>query len=79
MIEDPNDYFKNKKVINFDIILHESRGDPLQNASKSYKTIEKNDFNNYPKNDEKKVLDAVFINKKDDLWLRRYLMINHFK
>ena len=79
MIEDPNDYFKNKKVINFDIILHESRGDSLQNASKSYKTIEKNDFNNYPKNDEKKVLDAVFRNKKDDLWLRRYLMINHFK
>ena len=75
MIEDPNDYFKNKKVISFDIILHECRGDPLQN----YKTIEKNDFNNYLKNDEKKVLDAVFRNKKDDLWVRRYLMINHFK
>ena len=40
MIEDANDYFKNKKVINFDIILHECRGDPLQNTYKNYKTIE---------------------------------------
>ena len=49
MIEDPNNYFKNKVVVNFDIIHHECRGDPLKKTYKEHKTIEKKDFKYYPK------------------------------
>ena len=34
MPDQPDYHFRNKKVVNFDIIHHECRGDPLQ---KSYK------------------------------------------
>lgn len=40
-------YFKNAKIINFDIIHHVCRGDKLQNPQKYYKTIRNKDFNNY--------------------------------
>ena len=30
MADNPDDYFKKKKMINFDIVHHESRGAPLQ-------------------------------------------------
>lgn len=40
-------YFKNAKIINFDIIHHVCRGDKLQNPEKYYKAIRNKDFNNY--------------------------------
>ena len=78
MTRDPDNYFKNKQVINFDIINHQCCGDQLKKSEKEHKTIENNNFNNYPKN-EKKVLSSVFRNKRDDLWVKRDLMIEHFK
>ena len=38
MSNQPTKYFEQKKVINFDIIHHESRGDPLQGSYKGYQT-----------------------------------------
>ena len=38
-------HFKNAQVVNFDIIHHECRGDPLKGNYKDYKTIEKEDIN----------------------------------
>ena len=32
MISNPDDYFSKKQVVNFDIIHHECRGDPLQQS-----------------------------------------------
>ena len=40
-------YFKNAKIMNFDIIHHVCRGDKLQNPEKYYKAIRNKDFNNY--------------------------------
>ena len=80
MTRDLDNYFKNKQVINFDFINHQCRGDQLKKSEKEHKTIENNNFNNYPKNEKKKkVMSSVFRNKRDDLWVKSDLMIERFK
>lgn len=44
MADERNNYFKIKKVINFDIIHHQGRGDPLHKSEKEHHTIVKEDF-----------------------------------
>ena len=79
MSDKPNFYFKNKEAINFDLIHHRCRGDPLKKSEKDYKAIISDDFKNYPKTDEKKVSSSVFRNKRDDLWVKRDVVLKHFK
>lgn len=67
MSDDPDFYFKNKKVINFNMIHHRCRGNPLKKKVKEYKTVYSNDFKNYPKDEKNKVLSSIFRNKRDDL------------
>ena len=59
MIQNPTDYFSRKKVVNFDIINHEYRGDKLQGSYKEYQTIKKDDFKKFPENEKKKTLLLV--------------------
>ena len=42
-------------MINFDIIHHESRGDPLQGSYKGYQTVRKKDLEEYPKSEKKRL------------------------
>ena len=56
MIKNPSYYFSRKKVVNFDINNHECRGDKLERSYKEYKTIEKDDFKNFPENKKKTLL-----------------------
>lgn len=79
MSDDPDNYFKNKKVINFNIIHNQCRGDPSQKSNKDHKTVSKDDFKNYPETDKNKVLSSVFRNNRDDLWIKRDLMTEHVK
>lgn len=53
MSKNPTRYFEKKKVINFDIIQHDSRGDPLEGSYKSYQTVNKKDLEKYPAPDKK--------------------------
>ena len=39
MADNPGDYLKNVEIVNFDIINHECREDPLHGTYKEYKTI----------------------------------------
>ena len=48
MSDNPDFYFANKKVINFEIIHYQCRGDPLSKTEKENKTVCRNDFINYP-------------------------------
>ena len=59
MHDDPDSYFKNVRVVNFDIINHECHGDKLAVTYKDYKTIKNEHLT-------KRVLSAVFCNKRDD-------------
>ena len=46
---------------------------------KHYKTIHDIDFKNYPQNDKDKALSAAFCSARDDLQVKRDLIIKHFK
>ena len=61
MTRDPDNYFKNKQVINFDIVNHQCCSDQLKKLEKEHKTIENNNFNNYPKNEKKYCLQCLGI------------------
>ena len=76
MSDNPDSYFEKKKVINFEIIHHQCKGDPLTKTEKEHKTV--CDFKNYPKDEKNKVLSSIFRNKRDDLWVKRDLMIEYF-
>ena len=80
MLEGPTSYFYRKKVVNFDMINHECRGEPLEGSYKDYKTVKNSDFENFPKNEKKKVLSGIFRKvNRDNLWIKRDLMIEYFK
>ena len=48
--DDPDQYFDIVKVVNFDIIKDQCRGDKLVGDYKDYKTIKTEDLSHYPKN-----------------------------
>ena len=54
MNDDLDSHFKKKEVINFDLIHHRCRSDPLKNSEEDHKTIVSEDLQNYPSIDEKK-------------------------
>ena len=59
MADDPDHYFRNKTVINFDIINHQCCGDPLKKSIKEHKTVYNDHLRNYPENEKKKVMSAI--------------------
>ena len=52
-MRDPDGYFKNVKIINFDLILHCCRSDPLEKNEKEHYTIKNINFKKYQKTDKK--------------------------
>ena len=76
MTENPDRYFKNKEVVNFDLIHHKCRGDPLKNTDKEYKTVKESNFQNYLKKDEKKPCLQFFATKGTIYGYRRNLWLN---
>ena len=78
MRDNPDSYFNNVKVVNFDIINHECHGDKLIGPYKGYKTIKSEHLTNNPKNDAEVVLSAAFQNR-DDLWVKHDFMIKLFR
>ena len=77
--KDRDAYLKNARIINFDIIHHESRGDELQNSYKHYKTVGEKNFDKMPKNGRKKATAACFRSKRKDLYVQRDIMLAYFK
>ena len=55
MSKQPTKYLEQKKVINFDIIHHESWGDPLQGSYKDYQTVRTKDLEKYPTSEKKRL------------------------
>ena len=60
MTKDPIKNSEIKKVINFEIIHQECRGDPLNGSYKDYKTIYDADIKEYPELEKKKRFWEVF-------------------
>ena len=80
MSRDPTKYFEKKKVINFDIIHHECRGDPLKGTYEGYQTVKAKNLKNYPKPEKKELVEGVMRNiKRKDLFVEKEVVKNHFK
>ena len=73
------DYFENAKIVNFDIINHTCRGDPLQNNVEYYETIKKIDLTNVKKEDEGEFIAAAIRSRRNDVNLDRDVIKEHFK
>ena len=49
--------------MNFDLIHHMCRGDPLEKDTREHLTIQNHDFKKYPKNDKKEVVGGALHNQ----------------
>lgn len=80
MSKNPTEYFEKRKVINFDIIHHECRGDPLQGSYKGYQTVKSNDLEQYPQSEKKETVGGLIRNiKRNDLFIDKGIVKEHFK
>ena len=72
MSKQPTEYFKKKKVINFDIIHHESRSSKLEGTYEGYQTVKKKDLEKYPAPEEKKTISGLMCNiKRDAMYIEK--------
>ena len=76
---DKGEYFENAKIVNFDIIHNECRGDPLQSNLKYYQTIKQEDLKNVKKNDEEEFIAAAIKCQRNDVNIARDVINEHFK
>ena len=68
-LKDTDSHFKTAQVVNFDIIHHECREDPLQGSYKEYQTVNKKDMDKCSSNSEKKIVNsAIRCDKKRCLY-----------
>ena len=79
MSKQPTKYFEQIKVINFDIIHDESRGDSLQGSYKGYQTVRKRDLEKSPTSEKEKAISGLVRNiKRDDLYMEKHVIKDHF-
>ena len=80
MAKDPMDYFKNKKIINFDIIHHKSRDGPLEGSYKDYQSIKNTDLRQYLIREKKKQYQKQYITLNAKICLsKKRLLKNIFQ
>ena len=79
VVNNPEQHFDNVYVTNFDLIHHQSRGDPLQFSEKIYKTISLSQLKqiDYPKSNQ--FVAAAIRSKRDDLFLEKNVVKKHFE
>ena len=80
MSKNPTKYFGHKKVVNFNIIHHECRGDPLEGSYNNYQTVKESDLKNYPKNEKKEAIGGLIRNfDRKDLFVEKNIVTDYFK
>ena len=78
----PDAYFQNVKIINFDMIHHLSRGEPLEKSYNEHFLVRKKDFVKYEEKDKKQVVSGLFRNQektKQPLYIGEKVVLDHFK
>ena len=81
ILKNPNHYFRNVKVINFDIINHDCRDDPLEKNLKEHFAVKNKDFAKYLKADKKEVTGSALRNQnsvKQPIFIQKEVVRNHF-
>ena len=75
--KDPDNYLKNKKVINFDMIHAQCRGDKREYSDKLYQTIVIDGVKKMPRR-KKGALGACFHSDKKDLYVENKIILVPF-
>lgn len=70
-IMEDKSYFNNVKIINFDIIHHISRQDPLQRSIKHYETIYKENLKRAKEKDINYLVREANKSKRSDLCIKK--------
>ena len=77
--KDKKNYFRKAKIINFDIIYHETRGDPLKNSIKEYETIHQSDLDLAKEEDKEDFISESIRANRNDLYIEKDIINRHFK
>ena len=81
-MKDPDHSIKIVRIINFDIIHHECRGQLLKNSYKYYQTLKENKLSKYQEQPKKSLLDAAFRNQgntKQGIYFEKNVVKKHFR
>ena len=73
------EYFKNAKIVNFNIIKNKCNGQPLQNSVKYYQTIHKDDLKYAKEEDKEEFISAAIRSKREDLYIEKDIINQHFR
>ena len=63
-LKNPDNYFRNVKVINFNIINHECMSDSLEKDLKEHFAIQNNHFVKYPKRNQNNIKQPLLFKKR---------------
>ena len=77
--KDKKNYFRKAKIINFDIIYHETRGDPLENSVEYYETIKKKDLELAKEEDKDDFISESIRSNRKDLYIEKDIINKHFR
>ena len=79
MSKQPTKYFEKKKIINFDIIHHELRSDPLEGTYERYQTVKKKDLEKYPTVEKIETISGLVRNiRRNNLYIEKGIIRDHF-
>ena len=79
--KDVDDSPKKTKIINFDLIHHECRGDELEKPESYYQTVFEDKLKNYKRKDKRKFVASTLRNQKalkQDIFIEKKLVSEHF-
>ena len=73
------EYFKNAKIVNFNIIQNKCNGQPLQNSVKYCQTIHKDDLKYAKEEDKEEFISVAIRSKREDLYIEKDIINQHFR
>ena len=79
--ENPDKYMKNVKIINFDLIHHQCRGDRLQHSEEHYQTIFEKNLVRHKKEDKKLIAGSGLRTQKElqqPIYFEKKVIKDHF-
>ena len=78
-MQDPDNSLKKTKIINFDLIHNQCRGDKLDNSQQYYQTVFEENLATYKKQDKQKFVGSALRNQKEvDILVERKIVSEHF-
>ena len=77
--KNPDGSVKNAKVVNFEIIHVQCRGDGRKFDDKYYQTVSESSVKNMPQKEMKKALGACLRSERKDLFVEKKLLFDYFR